>query len=88
MTHFKDTLPITGLKNCSRLTDNTYEHLCWSSKFGGTYMGDKHNDHSKKKLTKKELKAQNHAKLMASKGSPSNVVDINAYRKDENKKAA
>jgi hypothetical protein len=51
-------------------------------------MGDKHNDHSKKKLTKKELKAQNHAKLMASKGSPSNVVDINAFRKDENKKAA
>ncbi|MBA2404856.1 MAG: hypothetical protein H0V66_08810 [Bdellovibrionales bacterium] len=51
-------------------------------------MGDKHNDHGKKKLTKKELKAQNHAKLMASKGSTSNVVDINAYRKDENKKAA
>jgi hypothetical protein len=43
----------------------------------------------KKKLTKKELKAQNHAKLMASKGSPSNVVDINAYKKDDqNKKAA
>jgi hypothetical protein len=41
----------------------------------------------KKKLTKKELKAQNHAKLMASKGTPSNVVDINAY-KDQNKKAA
>ena len=43
----------------------------------------------KKKLTKKELKAQNHAKLMAGKGggSTSNVVDINAFR-DQNKKAA
>lgn len=42
----------------------------------------------KKKLTKKELKAQNHAKLMASKGSGSNVVDINAFRDQQNKKAA
>ncbi len=42
----------------------------------------------KKKLTKKELKAQNHAKLMASKGQSTNVVDINAYRNDQNKKAA
>ncbi len=44
----------------------------------------------KKKLTKKELKAQNHAKLMAGKGggSASNVVDINAFKKDQNKKAA
>lgn len=54
-------------------------------------MGNKHQGHDqKKKLTKKELKAQNHAKLMASKsgGSPaSNVVDINAFR-DQNKKAA
>ena len=41
----------------------------------------------KKKLTKKELKAQNHAKLMAGKGQNSNVVDLNAYR-DQNKKAA
>jgi hypothetical protein len=41
----------------------------------------------KKKLTKKEIKAQNHAKLMAGKGQNSNVVDINAYR-DQNKKAA
>jgi hypothetical protein len=55
-------------------------------------MGDK----NKKKLTKKELKAQNHAKLMAGKKggfSPtqqsSNVVDINAYRdQKDNKKAA
>ena len=54
-------------------------------------MGDK----QKKKLTKKELKAQNHAKLMANKGhgqgtpasGNSNVVDINAFR-DQNKKAA
>ncbi len=44
----------------------------------------------KKKLTKKEIKAQNHAKLMASKGSgqSTNVVDINAFRDQQNKKAA
>jgi hypothetical protein len=42
----------------------------------------------KKKLTKKELKAQNHAKLMASKGQATNVVDINALRDQQNKKAA
>ena len=36
----------------------------------------------------KELKAQNHAKLMSQKASTSNVVDINAWKKDENKKAA
>jgi hypothetical protein len=53
-------------------------------------MGDK----NKKKLTKKELKAQNHAKLMASKGhgqgtpANSNVVDINAFREQKDKKAA
>jgi hypothetical protein len=41
----------------------------------------------KKKLTKKEIKAQNHAKLMAGKSQNSNVVDINAFR-DQNKKAA
>lgn len=44
----------------------------------------------KKKLTKKELKALNHAKLMANKGS-GNVVDLNAYRdqqQQEKKKAA
>lgn len=41
----------------------------------------------KKKLTKKEIKAQNHAKLMANKGQASNVVDLNAFR-DQNKKAA
>ncbi len=44
---------------------------------------------SKKKLTKKELKAMNHAKLMANKGQGANgnVIDINASR-DQNKKAA
>lgn len=56
-------------------------------------MGDK----NKKKLTKKELKAMNHAKLMANKGSPSipgssnnsnNVVQLNAWQKDKDKKAA
>jgi hypothetical protein len=43
----------------------------------------------KKKLTKKEIKAMNHAKLMASKGQGTNgnVIDINAIR-DLNKKAA
>lgn len=54
-------------------------------------MSKKHENHShqKKKLTKKEQKAMNHAKLMASKGSGSNVVDINAFREDQaNKKAA
>lgn len=52
-------------------------------------MSKKHqgHGHQKKKLTKKEQKALNHAKLMASKGQGSNVVDLNAYR-DENKKAA
>jgi len=55
-------------------------------------MGDK----QKKKLTKKEQKAANHAKLMAGKkggfspGSSehSNVVDITAYQNKDNKKAA
>ncbi len=48
----------------------------------------------KKKLTKKELKAANHAKLMGSKSQTvisqtedTNVVQLNAFRK-ENKKAA
>ncbi len=52
-------------------------------------MGHKHEKNGqKKKLTKKELKAQNHAKLMANKGtSTGNVVDMNAW-KDQNKKAA
>lgn len=49
------------------------------------------SDKLKKKLTKKEMKAQNHAKLMANKGkgpaTESNVVDINAFR-DQKKKAA
>lgn len=52
-------------------------------------MGDK----IKKKLTKKEQKALNHAKLMSGKGkgSPtgeSNVVDLNAYRDQQQKKAS
>lgn len=53
-------------------------------------MSNKHGSNGqKKKLTKKELKAQNHAKLMASKGQSNNVVDINAYREEQqNKKAA
>ena len=47
-------------------------------------MGDK----NKKKLTKKEEKALNHAKLMAGKKSASNVVEISAYQNKDNKKAA
>ncbi len=52
-------------------------------------MGHKNeNNGQKKKLTKKELKAMNHAKLMASKAQSSNVVDINAYKKEDEKKKA
>jgi hypothetical protein len=54
-------------------------------------MSHKHGkpeNHGKKKLTKKELKAMNHAKLMAGKSTGSNVVDINAFRQDKDKKAA
>lgn len=53
-------------------------------------MSKKHDGSGqKKKLTKKEIKAMNHAKLMASKGhGASNVVDLNAYKQDQNKKAA
>jgi len=42
----------------------------------------------KKKLTKKEIKALNHAKLMGAKAQHTNVVDINAHRDQEKKKAA
>lgn len=51
-------------------------------------MSHKHGEGQKKKLTKKEMKALNHAKLMASKGQSTNVVDINAYREDQQKKKA
>jgi hypothetical protein len=52
-------------------------------------MGDKTKPGHKKKLTKKELKAMNHAKLMATKGGQnSNVVDIKAYRDDQQLKKA
>lgn len=56
-------------------------------------MGDK----NKKKLTKKEMKAMNHAKLMSNKGSPSipgsstssNVVQVNFQaNREKDKKAA
>lgn len=46
------------------------------------------HSHQKKKMTKKELKALNHAKLMAGKGQSTNVVDINAYRQDNKKDKA
>ena len=42
----------------------------------------------KKKLTKKELKAMNHAKLMANKGQGASVTDINAFRDQQNTKAS
>lgn len=54
-------------------------------------MSKKNSNGQKKKLTKKEMKALNHAKLMAGKGSGNNVVDLNAYRENQNqekKKAA
>jgi len=54
-------------------------------------MGNKHEKNGqKKKLTKKEMKAMNHAKLMASKGhGQSNVVDLQSFREEQqNKKAA
>jgi hypothetical protein len=51
-------------------------------------MGKKHQaGGQKKKLTKKEQKAMNHAKLMSGKGG-SNVVELNAHRDQQDKKAA
>lgn len=51
-------------------------------------MSKKHQANGqKKKMTKKEMKALNHAKLMANKGS-SNVVDLNAFRETQEKKKA
>lgn len=80
--------PIFTLKNCPRPADRVKELNILASFTGGTFMGKKHESNGqKKKLTKKELKAQNHAKLMANKGQNANVVDLNAYR-DQNKKAA
>lgn len=79
------------LKNSLQKTDKLLSYRVCSYN-GGTFMSKKHegnNSHHKKKLTKKEQKAINHAKLMANKGQGSNVVDINAYREDQqNKKAA
>jgi hypothetical protein len=52
------------------------------------FMGDKNDKNKgKKKLTKKELKAQNHQKLMEKKasGANSNVIEVNFNR---DKKAA
>ena len=39
-------------------------------------------------LTKKEIKAINHAKLMANKGQNTNVVDLQAFKDQKDKKAA
>ena len=52
-------------------------------------MGKKNNGPSgKKKLTKKEKKALNHAKLMNNK-KDSNVIEVDFHQKnDSNKKAA
>jgi hypothetical protein len=61
----------------------------WVKHPGGYRMSKKHEGHSqKKKLTKKELKALNHAKLMASKGHGAEVINLNAMKEDKNKKAA
>lgn len=79
-----------SLKKLSGNVDKTLSIQLIMLFYGGTFMGDK----NKKKLTKKEIKAQNHAKLMQNKGhgagtpSNSNVVDINAFREEKNKKAA
>lgn len=51
-------------------------------------MGHKGNNGQKKKLTKKEIKAMNHAKLMANKGHGANVVDLNAFREQKQDKKA
>ncbi len=51
-------------------------------------MGDKHDKHKKKKLTKKEQKALNHQKLMSEKkgnSTDSNVIHVDF---NQNKKAA
>lgn len=80
--------PTISLKNVPSNVDKTLSIQDSALFNGGTFMGDK----NKKKLTKKELKAQNHAKLMANKGqgtpSNSNVVDINAFRDQKKDKAA
>jgi hypothetical protein len=47
-----------------------------------------HDNKQKKKLTKKEIKAINHAKLMANKGQNTNVVDLQAFKAQKDKKAA
>jgi hypothetical protein len=80
---------IEVLKNCSQVSDKIVSNLT-SSQLGGTFMSKKPDGHAnKKKMTKKEIKAMNHAKLMASKGGgASNVVDLNAYKEQQNKKAA
>lgn len=70
-----------------RICRYSFEHSLRVVPITEVRMSKKHESHGqKKKLTKKELKAINHAKLMANKGS-SNVVELNAHR-DENKKAA
>ena len=52
-------------------------------------MGKKNqNKESKKKLTKKEKKAQNHLKLMNGKKGNSNPGEVWNKKNDDNKKAA
>lgn len=77
------------LKNFGQTADNSLSSHYEECFLLEVRMSSKQNNGQKKKLTKKELKAQNHAKLMAQKGGQnSNVVDINAFRDQQNKKAA
>lgn len=68
---------------------NNYNLFCERVLYLEVRMSHKGNANgTKKKLTKKEIKAQNHAKLMAQKGQGATVVDIKAFRDEKNKKAA
>lgn len=53
-------------------------------------MGDKidKNKHSKKKLTTKEKKAQNHLKLMEGSKDRNGVTNVTAIDQNKDKKAA
>lgn len=80
---------IKGLKFFGQNVDTLISSHSEKALYLEVRMSNKHSSNGqKKKLTKKELKAQNHAKLMAGKGQSNNVVDINAYREEQNKKAA
>lgn len=80
---------IKELKKFAPIADTALSSHCEKFSYLEVRMSHKGNANGqKKKLTKKEIKAMNHAKLMASKGQGANVVDINAFRDQQNKKAA